>query len=444
MKKNYFSLLMSAAILSFLCFACSSSRNLSQITNPKTAEEWAWFLFDTASVHSGLFVIEAGKEDGQKNPVIDYNSRSLFTPASNTKILTLYAALKFLPDRLTGLKYHQKDGVTWFKGTGDPGFLDPRFDSDDVLTFLQKQESLVFVSDWGSDQRWGSGWSWDDYPYYYSTQLSPFPIYGNMIRAWCAEGEWQVHPTGFILNWISDGDYFRVKREENSNIFQLNVARCTSDTLRIPFVWDQDVLTTLLADTIHQKIDWVRKPTADVGRSWSSIPGTSRDTMLRAMMYDSDNMIAEQLLMNISSVLWDTISTARVIDTLMETDFGAWKDKIKWVDGSGLSIYNKFSPRFMTELLHQLYHSMPQQKLLSYFPAGGVRGTISSWYGNGGQPYVFAKTGTLSSVHCLSGYLLADSGKTYIFSFMHNNYLGSSTPFKEKMQKLLNYMKENL
>src|SRR5690606_24461264 len=124
----------------------------------------------------------------------------------------------------------------------------------------------------------------------------------------------------FILNWISDGDYFRVKREENSNIFQLNVARCTSDTLRIPFVWDQDVLTTLLADTIHQKIDWVRKPTADVGRSWSSIPGTSRDTMLRAMMYDSDNMIAEQLLMNISSVLWDTISTARVIDTLMETD----------------------------------------------------------------------------------------------------------------------------
>ena len=52
-------------------------------------------------------------------------------------------------------------------------------------------------------------------------------------------------------------------------------------------------------------------------------------------------------------------------------------------------------------------------------------------------PYVFAKTGTLRHKHCLSGYLRTHSGRVLIFSFMHNNYTGSSARIKEEMQRVL-------
>lgn len=132
-----------------------------------------------------------------------------------------------------------------------------------------------------------------------------------------------------------------------------------------------------------------------------------------------------------------------MIDSMMNGDFQNWRKKIHWVDGSGLSVYTKLSPQFLVDVLHRLYESMSPDQLFHYFPAGGVRGTIASWYGTKGPPYVYAKTGTLSGVHCLSGYLLADSGKTYIFSFMHNNYLGSSNQYKKKMDVLLRWVKEN-
>src|SRR5690606_28283183 len=167
--------------------SCSVKRHQISGHEFRTASELAQWLFDTAGVHSGLLVVEADPGSTSQDPIIDYHSQSLFTPASNTKLLTLFASLKFLPDRLTGMRYTVHDGTTYFKGTGDPGFLDPRFPSEEALAFLNQQQKLVFISDWDSDRRWGSGWSWDDYPYYYSGQLSPLPIYGNMVRAWCEE-----------------------------------------------------------------------------------------------------------------------------------------------------------------------------------------------------------------------------------------------------------------
>ncbi len=430
-------------ILIVLWASCGRKRSMDAVSIPTTTEEWAHHLFDTSGVHSGLFVIEAGQSERPK-PILDYHSSSLFTPASNTKILTLYGALQFLPETLVGVKWIRRNDTVYFKGTGDPGFLDPRFDVSPTLSFFKQQNNLVYLGVWNSDERWAPGWSWEDYPYYYAAQRSPFPIYGNMARTWCQDDQWLMEPSGFIVNRYFDPSARAVRRNERANIFQVNTAKCRETPLRIPFVTNPDVVCHLLSDTLHQAVEWTDLSgfNYDSG-SWQSVPGSDRDTLLRAMMYESDNFIAEQMLWSVSSALWDTISTTRVIDSVMTDAFSPWKGKIHWVDGSGLSVYNKLSPRFLVDVLQRLYGSMEHGELLRYFPAGGVRGTIASWYGHDDMPFVYAKTGTLSGVHCLSGYLLADSGKTYVFSFMHNNYLGSSSQYKKKMDVLLRWIKEN-
>ena len=110
----------------------------------------------------------------------------------------------------------------------------------------------------------------------------------------------------------------------------------------------------------------------------------------------------------------------------------------RWVDGSGLSRYNLITPRYLANVLRQLYNRMPSEKLFTYFPAGGVDGTLKGWYRNpNGTPYVFAKSGSMSGVQCLSGYILTKSGKILIFSFMNNNFVGSGRPWKMAMQEIL-------
>jgi len=54
-----------------------------------------------------------------------------------------------------------------------------------------------------------------------------------------------------------------------------------------------------------------------------------------------------------------------------------------------------------------------------------------------GNGQVFAKTGTLNKVKTLAGYLKTNSGKTLCFSLMVNNYAGSVSQVKSKMEAIL-------
>jgi len=120
-------------------------------------------------------------------------------------------------------------------------------------------------------------------------------------------------------------------------------------------------------------------------------------------------------------------------------------DTIELRDGSGLSSYNKITPRSMVTLLNWIHSDIPNEADKFYlFPAGGLEGTLKNVYPTpGGKPYVWAKTGTINSVHCQSGYIVTKKGSRFAFSFLNNNFLGSASPVRKEMVKIVNYIYEN-
>ena len=115
--------------------------------------------------------------------------------------------------------------------------------------------------------------------------------------------------------------------------------------------------------------------------------------------------------------------------------------QLTWRDGSGLSRYNLLTPRSMVTILDKMYQEYDIERILTLFPTGGKSGTLRNWY-KGNPPYIFAKTGTMSNKHCLSGYIKTKEGKTLIFSFMHNNYIGSSSQVKREMEKVFKFIRD--
>lgn len=411
-------------------------------------------MLKESEVFSPIFTGFALFDPQREAFLLEQDADKYFTPASNTKIFTLYTALQILGDSLPAFRYAQYKDTTVVWGTGNPLFLNPGMPADTAgLNLLRRsgQHLLLSVHNY-HDDRFGPGWAWDDYSYSYQAEKSPFPIYGNLAwfeRTKVREG-FRAYPPFFqdklVYNPKLDNRRARVVRQEHQNIFEYNDRALTGFPFQVsaPFRASPALIAALLSDTLGRKVqptDLSLLPPLPVKTWHQPIP----DTLYQRLMKDSDNFIAEQLLLACSEKLYGRQETAAAIRFAQDSLFAAFPDRLQWRDGSGLSRYNLFTPRSVASVLHLIAQQKGMGWVQRIFPAGGQSGTLERDYaGPGGQPYVFAKTGTLSNKHCLSGYLVTDSGRVLIFSFMNNNYTNGTAPVKKAMEQILSYLRRNL
>ncbi|AWO01581.1 D-alanyl-D-alanine carboxypeptidase/D-alanyl-D-alanine-endopeptidase [Chitinophaga alhagiae] len=426
---------------SCLCSLAALLLCMAAAAQPKAIRQWAnQYVLNVKGLHNahtGICILDpaTGKY------WLQYQADKFFMPASNTKIFTLYTGLQLLGDSLPGMRYAENDTAVYIQGTADPSFLHPDFTHQPVMDFLAATDKRIWYQPAViKNKRFGPGWAWSDYADYYQPELNEWPMYGNVTRIDIKGREYSITPAYFArsasLQFLPDRseDEVLADRDERENHFTLYMrpSDATARNFEVPFITgSREQLLLRLSDTLHKPVGLLQGPMT-AGRLMQSIPA---DTLFQPMMHRSDNFFAEQILMMCSARKWDTIDTRKVIRYMLDSSLKDLPTAPSWVDGSGLSRYNLFTPQDFVSVLQKLYKTYPKERLYPLFPTGG-KGTLRNYYQQlPGRLY--AKTGTLSGCVALSGYLVTRSGKTLIFSVLVNNHDTTSTVVRRAVEKFL-------
>lgn len=422
-----------------LLASCSASHKIQQLAGKNLFNDTV-----LTDAHTGISVFDA---DLNKF-IYNYQSDKYFVPASNTKIISLYAGMKYLADSLVGLRYKETADTLFIVPSGDPSFLHPDFASQPVFDFLKKQSKPIAVvtNNWEA-RALGEGWMWDDYNDAYMTERSPFPVYGNVIR-WI-----QIRDSGSIaamareeafiysepdiswkVNFSGDtaAQAFSVQRFLTENKFFITQGKETNAEQQVPFITNGlGSGLELLRDSLGKAID----STSTIIQPDALIHSRPSDSLFRIMMYRSDNFYAEQVLLMAANEKFGIMNDRQIISYLLNHNLQGLPQAPRWADGSGLSRYNLFTPKDFIWVLHKMKNEFGMERLKAIFPTGG-EGNLANYYHND-SGFIYAKTGSMSGILSLSGYLYTKSGRLLIFSVLVNNHRQPAWLLRRKIASFL-------
>ncbi len=434
--------------------------------------------------------------------VYSRNSEKNLTPASNTKLYTTAAALDQLgpgfryrtPLYLRG--YIISDtlkGDLVVRGSGDPT-LSPRFldggpdsvfrawaDSIRELGVRVVSGRLIGDDNLFDEEVLGIGWSWDDETYWYSAQIGALTVAEN-----CVELEVKGSRRGekASISWTPATDYIIVinrtqtvgenepdreryarLRGQNTILVESTVAENSVDTeclaIEDPTLFFVDILRSTLessgieivgesldADELDVVLDYSQ---SDIRRV---AVHTSPPMSLIAEVINkpSHNLIAEMVLKTVGTehpVEDSTIvpgSAEMGLEAAKRTFHAAGVDtsRIRLVDGSGLSRMNLISTDMTASILRYMWnHPDPEAReaFLKSLPVGGVDGTLKNRFLEGrAANNVRAKTGTLTRVSSLSGYVRSRTGRPIAFALMCNNYTAPTRSVRDVQDGVVNLL----
>ena len=148
--------------------------------------------------------------------------------------------------------------------------------------------------------------------------------------------------------------------------------------------------------------------------------------MFPEFMKLSNNAMADLFVRKLGYEQKGEGNTATGVGVLREygQSIGVDMSKFQFEDGSGMSHRNSIAPNGLTELLFQMKAVPAFQSFYSSLPVGGmsdrlVGGSLRKRYTNSAyRTKVVAKTGAITGVDSLAGYVTAKSGKKYTFAVM--------------------------
>jgi D-alanyl-D-alanine carboxypeptidase/D-alanyl-D-alanine-endopeptidase (penicillin-binding protein 4) len=411
-------------------------------------------------VRFGLVVTDvAGRE------LIAISPDGRFIPASNTKIFTTAAAY----DAIGALDTDDTAGGTsvWLVGPAKSphvvlvGAGDPRLSSapdcaSDCLTALadavaaktKRVRDVVGDDTLFPDERWSPGMSWNNIPTRSGTGISALTVDDNELPLWVHASTVGAPPRLESLPYYrvdnraltvasgeTDLDFGRVPGSDLIRLTGTIVASAKPVMLRLglddPAHFAASRLEALLQARgvrVTGEVGVRHRPpeTPTVGRHSAPLarlrPPPLTETV-KTINKVSQNVYAELLIRRLGLRAGKgSIADGQKLVTAMLEKAGVPRTAYDLSDGSGMSTYNRVAPRGMVKLLRWIAAQPWGSAWRETLPIGGVDGTLSGRFKDTPlEGKVFAKTGTLNASAALSGYLIAQSGRTLIFSSFAND-----------------------
>jgi D-alanyl-D-alanine carboxypeptidase/D-alanyl-D-alanine-endopeptidase (penicillin-binding protein 4) len=411
--------------------ACSVS---STITKEKSTFVFLDSLSKKCQVGIAVYDVDANEYLYQKD------AEKYFIPSSNAKLFTLYAGMKYLGDSIVGLAYRESNDTVFIQPTADPTFLHEDFQTHPTFEFLKSKKNIVVENNSTKYlfESYGSGWMWDDYNTSYMPERSAFPVYGNMLRFY-SQGKQifslpSVHQV--LLDSSTDGT-FTIQRDLHANHFYLNYTADAKPftTAQVPFITSLSNTVSFLKDTLKNTSIFIVSTEKANSASYRKIYSQISDSLFKKMMHQSDNFFAEQVVLMVSNKRLNQLNDRQILDSILLTDFSDIPQQPRWVDGSGLSRYNLFTPQSMVYILKKLNTDFGWKRIQSILPTGG-EGTLKNYY-LADSGFFFAKTGSMSNQFAISGYMITAKNKKLIFSVIVNNFMESGQVIRRAVEAYL-------
>ena len=372
------------------------------------------------------------KNENLKNSIVSIAVKQLdkintfMTPASNTKILTVFGSIS-AGDTIPSIKYRISSDTLRISPTGYPFIAHPKYDDADLEKFIKSFSHIVYHKPSSDIDKYGPAWAWDDFKYYYQAERSEMPIYGNVIQiVKLPDDSIKVSPDIFKMK-LNMEQKEKVSRDDKENNFFINPSLIkVGDTIYHPFVTSRKNTINLLKEFFNTPVSFDEKGLNNY-KIWNS---TVKAKIYSAVLKDSDNLVSESLAANVSLRYNDTISVEKGLKKILDN---LKNNKIQLYDGSGLSRYNLTQPSSIVSSLEKIEYYYDFETIKEIFP--------NNYIITDTEAFVWGKTGTLKNNHNYSGYLTTDKGKRYVFSIMINHFTEDLDKIKSAIVDFLFFLK---
>jgi serine-type D-Ala-D-Ala carboxypeptidase/endopeptidase (penicillin-binding protein 4) len=459
--------LLPAALLASACSA-PPSRGPVPAADPLAAALDSIFA-DTAFARArwGVLIRSAGTG----RDLYRRDAEKLFIPASNQKLVTAAVALEALgPDYRFATSIEAAGpieggvlrGDLVVRGSGDPSIstafggakaiLRAWADSLRARGVTRVAGRLVGNDDALDDVPLGRGWAWDDLDAAYSAEVGALELNEGFVavraRAGAAGGApaivWLDPPTGYLpvenrATTVGAGTPSRLEAVRAANgpgiIVSGVVAADTPVVETAVAVRDNTrFFLHVLAETLREAGIALEGDGMDAD-SLSSAPAPDTplfvhrspplSTVLPVFLKPSQNQIGELLLKTLGRELRGSgAATAGIV--VVDSAVRAWglpPDALRPADGSGLSRYDLVAPELLVGVLEHMERSPNAALFRESLPIAGQDGTLAArMRGTPLAGNLRAKTGTLTGVRSLSGYLTTARGERIVFSILANGH----------------------
>jgi D-alanyl-D-alanine carboxypeptidase/D-alanyl-D-alanine-endopeptidase (penicillin-binding protein 4) len=391
-----------------------------------------------------------------ENILYSQDSQKYFIPASNMKLFTTAAALQQLGAdfRIRTSIYDEGNGVLRVVGRGDPSFKNAQ------LTILAKQlyqqgirqiNQLIFDDSYFQGEVVNSSWEWEDIQADYGAPIHSFILNENATILTFSP---QTIGKPLQLKWTEPTEAYRWKIANNSVTTQANEPHFVEvnrdlkgQTLRIKgqlAVNSQpEIIGLAVFDPIANFISQFRQNLDREGitvketrnnnlsqnkqeKEIAAIESPPLSELLIETNVNSNNLYAETLLRSlaIKKPGEKNQNTADIgLEIIRETltQLGVEPEGYIIVDGSGLSRKNLMTPATLVQLLQGIAKSPQAEVFRASLPISGMKGSLKNRFINtAAAGIVQGKTGSMTGISALSGYINTPNYEPLVFSIMVN------------------------